>query len=123
MGDFLMHIFLHYYHVSGRTREDKVQKVLQSIGSSILLGGFSTFLGTIPLAFSTTEVFKSCCYCFVVMVVLGIIHGLVLLPVVLSYWGPLINIVQPEANDCTILEDALPSEQDKTKNDSCVVTE
>jgi len=98
--DFLMHILLHYYQVSGRTREDKVHKVLLSMGSSIVLGGSSTFLGVIPLAFSTTTIFQSACSCFGIMIVLGIMHGLVLLPVVLSYWGPLINIEeQQEANN------------------------
>jgi len=95
--DFLMHILLHYYQVSGRTREDKVRKVLLSMGSSVVMGGSSTFLGVIPLAFSSTTIFRSCCYCFGIMIILGVVHGLVLMPVVLSYWGPLINIEeQPE---------------------------
>ena len=58
------------------------------MGSSILLGGLSTFLGVVPLAFSSNEVNKIVFTSFFAMVALGLGHGLIFLPVVLSLVGP-----------------------------------
>ena len=62
--DFLMHILLKYYEANGDTRETKVKETLETMGSSILLGGFTTWLGVIPMAFSSTEIFmvRVCCF-------------------------------------------------------------
>jgi hypothetical protein len=58
------------------------------MGASILLGGATTFLGVIPLAFSTTTVFMVVFKSFLAMVCLGCGVGLILLPVLLSLVGP-----------------------------------
>ena len=55
--DFLMHILLRYYETKGKTRNAKVKETLETMGASILLGGFTTWLGVIPLAFSSTKIF------------------------------------------------------------------
>jgi hypothetical protein len=57
------------------------------MGTSILLGGLSTFLGTIPLFLSQSLVFRTMCKAFFSMVVLGVLHGLILLPALLSIFG------------------------------------
>jgi len=93
--DFLMHILLRYYESKGTTRDEKVKKTLETIGASILMGAFTTFLGVIPLAFSTTKVFKMVFICFIAMVTLGVAAGLVFLPVLLSLTGP-VGDVQDE---------------------------
>ena len=59
------------------------------MGPSILVGGISTFLGVVPLAFSTNDVTKVVFISFIAMVSLGIAHGLIFLPVLLSLVGPL----------------------------------
>ena len=58
------------------------------MGVSILVGGITTFLAAVPLAFSSAYIFKTVFYCFFAIVSLGVTHGLVLLPVLLSYFGP-----------------------------------
>lgn len=77
-----------YYESHGQTREDKVRDTLESMGPSILVGGLSTLLGVVPLAFSTNDVTKVVFDSFIAMVSLGIAHGLIFLPVVLSLVGP-----------------------------------
>ena len=57
--DFLMHILLRYYESKGKTRHEKVKETLETMGSSILLGGFTTWLGVIPMALSTTKIFMT----------------------------------------------------------------
>jgi len=85
--DFILHILIRYYEVSG-TREEKVARLLGSMGSSILVGGTTTFLGTVPLAFSTSHIFTTFFVSFVAIVTLGMGHGLILLPIVLGLVGP-----------------------------------
>mmetsp|Transcript_24731 Transcript_24731/g.38156 ORF Transcript_24731/g.38156 Transcript_24731/m.38156 type:complete len:142 (-) Transcript_24731:30-455(-) len=88
MVDYVMHVVIRYYESKKQSREEKVKDTLNTIGSSVLIGGLSTFLGIIPLAFSTSEIFWNIFVIFVGLVILGCAHGLILLPVILSYLGP-----------------------------------
>lgn len=85
--DFVMHILLRYYESEGN-RTKKTINTLKTMGSSIFLGGTSSLLGTLPLAFSTSEMFFNIFIVFFGLVVLGTAHGLILLPVILSTVGP-----------------------------------
>jgi predicted RND superfamily exporter protein len=97
--DFLLHILLRYYECSStspsggiKSRDERVKETLETMGVSILVGGLTTFLGIIPAAISSLEIFMSVFYSFFSMVVLGCTHGLILLPVLLSYFGPTISV-------------------------------
>jgi Niemann-Pick C1 protein len=85
--DFIMHVLMRYYESECDTREEKVKDALGTMGASILVGGLSTFLGVTPLLFSKSELLSTVCTAFLVMVALGVSHGLVVLPVILSYVG------------------------------------
>lgn len=85
--DFIMHVLLRYFESKKATRKEKVKDTLETMGFSILLGGASTFLGTVPLIFSKSMVFRTMCTAFFSMVGLGVSHGLLLLPVLLSIFG------------------------------------
>ena len=97
--DFLMHIMLRYYETTGNTRHAKVKETLQTMGSSIMLGGLTTFLGVIPLAFSTTKIFMTVFISFLAMVTIGCSVGLVVLPVLLSIFGPVATATSSQIND------------------------
>lgn len=84
--DFLMHVLLRYYELPGNRRE-KTIGTLRTMGTSILLGGATTLLGTVPLIFSTSHIMYTVFVAFLGMVLLGVSHGLILLPVILSTIG------------------------------------
>jgi len=86
--DYFIHILLRYYESHEATREEKVKDTLRSIGAAVFSGGMSTFLGVVPLAFSTSAVLRTVFFCFLSMVSLGLANGLILLPVILSIIGP-----------------------------------
>lgn len=83
-----MHVALRYYESTESGRVEKTKDVLRTMGASVLLGGVSTFLGVMPLAFASNDIFHTVFVTFVGIVSLGISHGLILLPVVLSLLGP-----------------------------------
>lgn len=85
--DFVMHILLRYYESSG-TRVEKTVTTLETMGSSIFLGGVSSLLGTMALAASASSIFFSVFVVFFGLVVLGVLHGLIFLPIILSTFGP-----------------------------------
>lgn len=99
MVDFLMHIALRYYETTGETRNDKTKATLTTIGASVLIGGFSTLIGVLPLGLSQSEIFWTTFIIFFGLVLLGLLHGLILLPVVLSLWGPLESIMDDDNNN------------------------
>uniref|UniRef100_A0A915HMS2 Uncharacterized protein n=1 Tax=Romanomermis culicivorax TaxID=13658 RepID=A0A915HMS2_ROMCU len=86
--EFTVHISLSYLTSLG-SRNERMASTLNHMFIPVLHGGLSTLLGVIMLAFSEFEFIVR--YFFMVMsalIVLGIINGLVLLPVLLSIVGP-----------------------------------
>ena len=104
--DFLMHILLRFYESPGKTRHAKVKDTLKTMGSSILIGGISTFLGAMPLALSTSEIFSTIFVTFIGLVTLGAGHGLILLPVLLSMLGPEVCIRHERFSSTSIDKEA-----------------
>lgn len=91
--DYVIHILFRYYESAGN-RKEKTVEMLRTMGSSILMGGISTFLGTLPLAFCTSDIFSTIFFGFLGLVTLGCGHGLILMPVILSTIGPEDRVVE-----------------------------
>jgi len=93
--DFLIHVLLRYYECPpGKTRDERVKETLETMGASILVGGITTFLAVVPIAASSVKIFLTVFNSFFAMVGLGVTHGLILLPVILSMVGPTTNVRQ-----------------------------
>lgn len=87
--DYSMHIVMVYFETKdGDTRDNRVKSVLTTIGSSVLVGGVTTLLGVLPLTFASTHFFQVFFLSFLCIPTLGLMHGLVLVPLVLSLVGP-----------------------------------
>ena len=76
-----------YAQTSGTSRQ-RTLHALEEIGGSVLNGAISTFLAVLVLAFSGSYVFRVFFKMFFGIVLFGVLNGLVLLPVLLAYFGP-----------------------------------
>jgi len=85
--DYSAHI-THRFLIEKGDRNQRIVSTMENIGPAVFNGGFSTFLAFILLAGSKSHVFISFFKIFFLVVVFGLFHGLVFLPVVLSLIGP-----------------------------------
>jgi len=68
------------------------------MGSSVFHGGFSTFLAILVLAPGKTYVFVVFFRIWVGIIVFGMANGFFLLPVILSFIGPIHTAVDPDTH-------------------------
>ena len=105
--DYSVHIAHTYLFVkppnslkkASQRREFKARKAISQMGSSVFHGGFSTFLAISVLAFAkvyTFVVFFKTWFC---MIIFGMLNGMVLLPVILSIFGPVDAAVSQESHE------------------------
>merc|ERR1711915_1120947 len=83
--DYSVHICHSFLTVSG-TRKERAEAALIEMGPAVLNGGVSTLIAFILLAGSESHVFSTFFRVFL-LVVFGLYHGLILLPVILSLMG------------------------------------
>ena len=86
--DFTVHISHAFMTATGKNRNERVLAALEKVGIPILNGAFTSILGILMLAFAGSYVFKSFFKTMLLVILLGIGHSLLLLPVVLSFIGP-----------------------------------
>ncbi|XP_033117064.1 NPC intracellular cholesterol transporter 1-like [Anneissia japonica] len=85
--DYSAHIGHTFMTVTG-TKNERTCKTLGNIGPAVFNGGFSTFLVFILLSLSNSYIYQVFFKVFLLVVMFGLFHGLVLLPVLLSWIGP-----------------------------------
>lgn len=97
MVDYVLHVVMRCFEhhkqlpIMTTSQENDVTKVhvdiydcLSTIGISVMIGGASTVLSTIPLAFSTSEIFFSIFVIFFGFVMFSLMHGLIFVPAILA---------------------------------------
>ena len=67
----------------------KVQKSFKLMGSSVVHGAMSTFLAIVMISATTNYVFRAFFKQWFCIIMFGILHAFLLLPVLLSFCGPL----------------------------------
>jgi len=72
----------------GGSRRARARVTVGSIGAAVANGGISTFLAVVLLAASQSYIFRVFFQQFFAITVMGLGHGLMLLPVLLSLFGP-----------------------------------
>lgn len=86
--DYAAHIGHTFLTFSHKSRTKRALDTVTHIGAAVLYGGLSTILGLAMLAGSDAYVFTAFFRIFLLVIVFGLFHGIVLLPVILSIVGP-----------------------------------
>lgn len=86
--DFTAHICYAYMSSTAKTPDERVKEALYALGLPIFQGSVSTILGMIALLLANNYIFSVFFKMVFLVVFCGAMHGLFLLPVLLSLFGP-----------------------------------
>lgn len=86
--DFTAHICYTYMSSKARTPDERVREALYGLGMPIVQGSVSTILGVVALLLADSYIFLVFFKMVFLVIFFGAMHGLLLLPVLLSLFGP-----------------------------------
>ena len=86
--DFSAHVSYHFMSRQNMTIPQRVRDSMYALGLPIVQGACSTVIGVIGLAMAPSYIFITFFKMVFLVIVLGALHGLILLPVLLSLFGP-----------------------------------
>ncbi|XP_050309697.1 protein patched homolog 1-like [Anthonomus grandis grandis] len=86
--DYATHIGHTFLTIHEGSKKERALRTVSSIGSAVLYGGLSTFIGVFMMSQSDAYTFQSFFKIFTLVIIFGLFHGTVLFPVILSLIGP-----------------------------------
>ncbi|CAG0903723.1 unnamed protein product, partial [Darwinula stevensoni] len=86
--DYSTHVAHRFMVTHADSKNDRVRITLTSIGPPVFNGGFTTMLSFVFCWFSDSYIFISSLEVMWASVLYGLYHGLIYLPVILSWFGP-----------------------------------
>jgi len=85
--DYSAHV-AHAFCQTPGTRQERVERAVEEMGTAVIHGAFSTFLAVLILSVSQSYIFRVFFKQFFGICIFGASHGLVFLPIMLSFMGP-----------------------------------
>lgn len=114
--DYAAHVGQTFLHHHG-SRHERVLRTMESIGTAVLNGGTSTMLAMSVLSLSNAYVFQAFFKIFFLLVLIGLFHGIIFLPVVLSIVGPKSHMPSVEFDlQPSLSSEIKPEETEKLHN-------
>ena len=93
--DYSVHIALAYMVASG-SRRDRAVTAVTTIGPAVVNGGITTFLSLLLCSLTHSQVLRTFFKVFLLTVTFGLLHGVLLLPIILALAGPQNNMKKQE---------------------------
>ncbi|XP_060064748.1 patched domain-containing protein 3-like [Ylistrum balloti] len=113
--DFSAHICHAFMTVEGNSRDEKVKNAILRSGGPIWNGAVSSILGIIMLVFSKSYIFRSFFKVMLLVILFGVGHALLFLPVLLSLIGPM-EKKEGDANSVSNSTDMTTSTRQRDKS-------
>ncbi|XP_033734653.1 patched domain-containing protein 3-like [Pecten maximus] len=117
--DFSAHICHAYITVNGTTRKERVHNALDRSGGPIINAALSSIIGIMILAFSSSYIFRSFFKLMFLVMVFGLAHALLLLPLIFSLIGPVTeetSTVTPADREVNVQAKRAPSDHQTNVN-------
>jgi predicted RND superfamily exporter protein len=89
--DYCVHIGHAFTHSRGDTPNDRLVEAVKMMGTSVMKGGLTTFLGTVVLSGASSDAFRVFFKMLFSTVTLGVFHGIVCLPIFLAVFYSLLG--------------------------------
>lgn len=97
--DFTAHICYTYMTSKSNSSDQRVREALFSLGMPIFQGSVSTLLGCVALLLANSYIFLVFFKMIFLVITFGALHGLFLLPVLLSLFGPVSCSKEPSMGE------------------------
>lgn len=91
--DFSAHICHAYLTSPSHDRASRVREAIELAGGPIINGACSTIIGLSLLSSSNSFIFQSFFKVLFFVVVFGLLHGVIIIPIVFTYIGPKVRIL------------------------------